>query len=215
MDEIPAAPGNPYLSLLLRILMYGLWLVLLTQLLMWDARAVGEEVKFMEDTYTEWTQQTCLLLMSIIFATGAFRYGNYRALSILLLGCSLIGLVREFNNYFNNRVFDGAWQLLAGLVLVAILALFWKHREAFRAQLLQFISSLSFGLLLAGFLTTFVFSRLYGRTTFWETVMEERYFRSVKNAGEEGAELLGYGLLLMAAVEFYLFLQQKKSASIS
>jgi hypothetical protein len=40
--------------------------------------------------------------------------------------------------------------------------------------------------------------------------MEERYFRSVKNAAEECIELLGYGLLLAAAAEFYLLAKPKK-----
>jgi hypothetical protein len=70
------------------------------------------------------------------------------------------------------------------------------------------------GLLLAGFLITFIFSRLFGKTSFWQTLMGERYFRSVKNAAEECIELLGYGLLLAAAAEFYLLAKPKKISNI-
>ena len=67
--------------------------------------------------------------------------------------------------------------------------------------------------MMAGFITTFVFSRLFGRSIFWQAVMEEQYFRSVKNAAEEGTELLGYGLMLIGAIEYFIYkLNQTKPA---
>lgn len=192
------------LQILARIVIYGLLMVLLNQLMFRDAAPQGLEMKFAEATFTEWTQQVILLLMTLIFAHCAYHFINMRCLSVLLSGFSLTGLVREYNNFFNEQVFDGAWQLLALLALGATGVLAWRHRANFWQHLENYYRSLSFGLLLAGFLTTFIFSRLFGRTVFWEALMEERYFRSVKNAAEESVELLGYGLLLVAAVEYFI-----------
>ena len=168
-------------------------------------------MKFMEATFTEWSQQIILLVMAAIFAHCAYHYNRSRCLSIMLAGISVAGLVREYNNFFNEQVFDGAWQLLAFLVISVTGVLIWKHRKNFWQDLTDYYNSLSFGFLLAGFLTTFIFSRLFGRTVFWETLMEDRYFRSVKNAAEESVELLGYGLLLIATFEYLLLVKSRRS----
>ncbi len=198
-------------QVLSRIVIYGLFMLLLSQLMFWDAAQPGKEMKFMEATFTEWTQQLILLVMVAIFAHCAYHYSRWRCLSIALAGISMVGLVREYNNFFNEQVFDGAWQSLALLMITVTAILIWKYRHRFWQDLDGYFGSLSSGFMLAGFLTTFIFSRLFGRTVFWEAVMEERYFRSVKNAAEECVELLGYGLLLIAAVEYlFLVLHQKQ-----
>jgi hypothetical protein len=179
-------------------------MVLLNILMFKDAAQQGQEMKFLESTFTEWTQQFILLVMAAIFGHCAFHYQKMKCLSIMLTGISLTGLVREYNNFFNTQVFDGAWQLLALVVIISTTIFVWKHRNRFWEDLANFQGTISFGFLLSGFLTTFIFSRLFGRTVFWEVLMEERYFRSVKNAAEESVELLGYGLLLAAAVEFFI-----------
>ena len=199
-----------YLS---RIIIYGLFMVFLGQLITWDAMPTNQEVKFLESTYTEWSQQIILLLMAAIFAHCAYHFQKFRCLSIMLSGISMVGLIREYNNFFNDQVFDGAWQGLALLAIVVTAVLIWRYRLQFWEDLVSYQGSLSFGFLLSGFLTTFIFSRLFGRTSFWELVMEDEYFRSVKNEAEESTELLGYGLLLIAAVEFYLLVKANSSAS--
>lgn len=93
-------------------------MVLLTQLMMLDASRTGQELKFMESTYTEWAQQIILLLMTAIFGHCAYHFKDLRGVSLLLGGISLAGLVREYNNFLNEDVFDGAWQLLVLLVVV-------------------------------------------------------------------------------------------------
>ena len=201
------------LGYLSRIIVYGLLMVLLNWLMTLDARPTDQEIKFLESTYTEWSQQICLMLMVAIFAHCAYHFERFRCLSIMLAGISMVGLIREYNNFFNEQVFDGAWQSLALLAIVVTVALIWRHRLQLWEDLVAYKGSLSFGFLLSGFLTTFIFSRLFGRTTFWELVMEDRYFRSVKNAVEESTELLGYGLLLIAAIEFYLLVKAQSQLS--
>ena len=59
------------------------------------------------------------------------------------------------------------------------------------------------------------FSRLFGRGSFWEAVMGDSYMRLVKNIAEEGTELMGYALLVIAAVEFlWQVLSQKRSSKV-
>ena len=53
-------------------------------------------------------------------------------------------------------------------------------------------------------LVTYVFSRLYGRSDFWEAILQEHYVRTFKDAAEEVVELLGYALILIAVIELTL-----------
>jgi hypothetical protein len=71
----------------------------------------------------------------------------------------------------------------------------------------------SYAFMTFGIITVFLFSRLYGRTEFWETVMEEKYFRSVKNVSEEGIELYGYLFFFFAVIELVILARKNPSYS--
>jgi len=200
---------NPWIYILVRIIIYGGIMLLLAQFLMWDARSTAP-MKFSENTFTEWAQQSILFTMALLFGIIAWKQSQQRALSIVLAGISLVGLVREYNNFFNNQVFDGAWQLTALVVTAVTVLLFYPYRRELGSDLKRYQGTLSLGFLLAGFLTTFIYSRLFGRTVFWQTLMEDDYLQNAKNAAEEGSELLGYGLLLMASIEYFMAFSQKK-----
>jgi len=206
IQESEASVRTILLHTLARLVAYGLLMIFLIQLMTLDAGQQGVEIKFTESTFTEWTQQLCLFMMAAIFAHCAYHY-QFRCLSILLAGMATIGLVREFNNFFKANVFEGAWQMVVFTVAIITSFFIWKNRQGFWSAFDQFRQSFSFGLMMAGFLITFIFSRLYGRHEFWITLMEDRYFRSVKNASEESIELLGYGLMLIASIEFFILVR--------
>jgi hypothetical protein len=207
IQESEASVRTILLETFARLVAYGLLMILLIQLMTLDAGQQDVEMKFMESTFTEWTQQLCLFILAAIFAHCAYHYLQFRCLSILLAGMATIGLVREFNNFFKANVFDGAWQMVVFTVAIITSYFIWKNRQGFWSAFDQFRQSFSFGLMMAGFLITFIFSRLYGRHEFWITLMEDRYFRSVKNASEESIELLGYGLMLIASIEFFILVR--------
>lgn len=83
--------------------------------------------------------------------------------------------------------------------------LVYRYKDNFVHDTVEFIKRPEFGILLCGFLTVFVFSRLFGCRILWESVMGDGYMRCVKNAVEEGVELLGYLFIGIASVEYYLF----------
>ena len=76
-----------------------------------------------------------------------------------------------------------------------------------------YVESFSFGLFAAGFLGTFAFSRLYGRSEMWEALLAERYVRVFKDAAEEVTELFGYTLLMFAMVELVLWIRRRQARS--
>lgn len=205
--------ANPLVQTLFKMVIYSGVLVAIAHLIYLDAFQENVPIKYLENTFTEWSQVGCLVLMFLLFTTSLVIADSGKKLSILMAGASLVAIVREFNNFFNDQVFDGAWQSLALIVAVITAMLFYWSKSDFKNTFKGFVQSSSCGVMMAGFITTFVFSRLFGRSIFWQAVMEEQYFRSVKNAAEEGTELLGYGLMLIGAIEYFIYkLNQTKPA---
>ena len=58
---------------------------------------------------------------------------------------------------------------------------------------------------MSGFLVTYIFSRLFGRSSFWRLLYHDESYRLAKAAAEEGLELLGNAIMLIGAVEFLLY----------
>ena len=190
-------------NIILRIVFYAVLLLLVTQLIYVDALEVAKP-KFMEASWTEYLQVITLFLTALIFYISAYKWPKFRSLGILLGGAASIALIRELDAYLDTYVFDGAWQMLALVAVISIVWMTYKWRKGLIEAIHYFIGTQSFGLCLGGFLTVFVFSRMFGRQIFWRAVMEEGYMRSVKNAAEEGFELLGYLLIFMSAIEFFI-----------
>ena len=204
---------HPVTQTILKLVIYSSVLALVAHLIYLDAFQQDVLVKFSESTYTEWSQVGCLVLMILFFLGAAIIDQAGQRLSILMIGATVVALIREFNNFFNDQVFDGAWQTLAVVAAVTTGWIYHRYTGSFKIPFTRFIQSSSCGVMMAGFITTFVFSRLFGRTIFWQAVMEEQYFRSVKNAAEEGIELLGYGLMLLGAIEYFYYTLKRKNRS--
>lgn len=98
--------------------------------------------------------------------------------------------MRELDALLEQNIGTLAWQLLVSLILIAMI----YHARKNWTQLIRtfgaIVETYAFGLIVAGFITTFVFSRLVVNESLWTAIMGEVYQRNVKNALEEGIELL-------------------------
>lgn len=160
--------------------------------------------RFSERGFTELAQTGLLALSTLLLCYVRLGLRELPQVSLLLLAFVASSLVREQDIWLDAHVFDGAWQLLVTLIILPSLYAVIRQRRAFAAQFASYANSLSFGLFAAGFLTTYVFSRLYGRQDFWRAVLQEHYLRDFKNAAEEVVELFGYALILIAMIELLL-----------
>ncbi|APE31512.1 hypothetical protein BOX17_11480 [Halomonas aestuarii] len=159
---------------------------------------------FSEWGFTELAQTALLAASTLLLLYVRVVLRELPQVSLLLLALMTSSLVREQDALLDARVFDGAWQLLVALIILPILHGVIRRRRAFAAEFAGFANSFSFGLFAAGFLTTYVFSRLYGRSEMWQVILREDYVRTFKNAAEEVVELFGYALILIAMVELAL-----------
>ena len=188
---------------ILRLIIYMMTLVALMLVIQMDA-GTDDTYKFFEDSYTERAQEAIFLTLAIGFFIASLRLQQISVLASLFSGFFMLCFVRELDALLEQNIGTGTWQVLATLVLIAMIYQARRHWSGLVHQINGHAESYSFGLFMAGFLTTFLFSRLIGSEELWMAIMEDGYRRSVKNAVEESAELLGDGLMLFSGVEFYV-----------
>lgn len=194
-----------------RLAMYALFLGALILVLVVDANA--EQAKFFENSLTERAQEAILLLLVLGMFYASTILHRVSNLAFVFSGFFLVCLIRELDALLEQNIGSGTWQLLVTLVLAGVL---YRVKGNWSSLVTEFrinTSTYNFGLFAAGFLITFIFSRLIGSEELWMAVMEEGYQRNVKNAVEESVELLGYAVLLFAGVEFYAHHARSASSS--
>jgi len=198
----------------LRALLYILLVAGVTQGVYHEALQ-QPEIRFSEQGFAELTQSAVLLTASalLLYARQAFK--ALPTVTLLLFAFVFSSLIREQDAHLDTYVFDGAWQLLVSLVVLPCLFLVIRRRRAFVEEFARYANSLSFGLFASGFLTTYVFSRLYGRSEVWMAILGERYERSIKDAAEEVVELFDYLLILIAIIELALLVRRWHRARLS
>ncbi|WP_089712284.1 hypothetical protein [Halomonas daqiaonensis] len=187
----------------LRAILYILLITGIAQGVYYEALYLPE-TRFSEQGFIELAQTGLLALSTLLLLYLRVGLRELPDVSLLLLAFVASSLVREQDALLDVYVFDGAWQLLVALIILPSLYSVIRHRRGFAAQFAGYANSLSFGLFTAGFLTTYVFSRLYGRQEFWRAVLQENYLRDFKSAAEEVVELFGYALILIAMFELVL-----------
>ncbi|KGE77380.1 hypothetical protein CVH10_04770 [Halomonas sp. ND22Bw] len=182
---------------------YMLLIAALLEIVLFEATHMPD-LRFTERGLTE-PLQSLLLLTGTIMALIARRLDDRLPhLTLLLIGLLGASLIREQDAWLDEYVFDGAWQILVSLLVLPILFVVIRHGRAFAAELERYAMTFSGGLFAAGFLGTYVFSRLYGRGDMWKAVLGEHYVRVFKDAAEEVTELFGYTLMCIAMIELLL-----------
>lgn len=194
--------------LLLRFLIYVALFVIYNIGIHWEAcqPAVGYD-KF-DSAHFGFSEfmQNLMLGLSVVFTLSArFKWPALRN------GCTLLALFLLASMARQNhlRVEDWAgtkaiWKVIVALLAVYAIYLLYRRGRAFLSELNVYAGTYSFGLLISGILTTYIFSRMFGRQVLWQDVMGEHYVRIVKNLAEETTESIGYMLICMGTLELCL-----------
>lgn len=185
-----------------RALLYVLFIVGVAQLISLEGYSQLTESSYSELSLTEKMQDLFAFISCLIFLFAARMSTELRPMAVMLAALTGMMFIRESDSFLDQNVFDGAWQTLVTLVIIATTLYLRKQPYPIKASMVEYARLPSSGVLLSAILVTFVFSRLFGRRSFWEAVMGDGYVRVVKNIAEEGTELMGYALLLIAATEF-------------
>jgi hypothetical protein len=182
-----------------RLLVYALILLGVAEGIYFDAAHPMEEGYFGELTFTEIGQELILFLMFIFFLTISRKWMEIKTIALLASLFFLASFIREFNFLVKH------WIYLVLPVLALAAWILYRDRKKFSQSLQSFFRVPASGLLVSGLLITYLFSRLFGRSKFWRLLYHDESYRLAKAATEEGLELLGNSLMLIAAFEFFLY----------
>lgn len=196
------------ITMFIKFIIYGVAVIGVAQFLMWQVMKEEQGMKFSEDSTVETLQSVLLFFSGIALTYGIVIYKNWRPLLLLIAEFIFISLVREQDAYLDLHYFDGAWQTIVMISLPFPIYFAIIRRKKLMDNLKVYTSLFAFGIMISGVLTTYIFSRLYGRKIFWMAAMENGYMRDVKNISEESLETYGYLLIFIASVEL-IFLIKK------
>lgn len=191
-----------FLNVVIRLFIYAL--ILLTDYFIIYLDILNRKVK--EDSAIEIAQESYLFLISVLLLYQAFKTAKYKSLTLVLALFFSMHFVREFD-FFLDKIFDGLWQVLAFSMLAIALYIFVKSRKLIIDQIGKIQDNISTGLFLIGLTLLHVFSRLWGKSDNWKTLLQEKYMRVFKDLAEEGIELVAYSILFIATVELLLTLK--------
>jgi hypothetical protein len=181
-----------------RIILYALLMFLLNAIFLYDAHHVTSTGKFGENSGTEILQEIFLFLVGTVFVFLSIKDRELAPAANLIALFFFMAFIREFNNQIDY------WFYLVIPLLLLLLWFGYRDRKKLLSSLHQFIRKPEIAWFVIGFLVTFVFSRLFGRSELWQALMENNYNRWVKNAAEEGIELLGYSFFVVSAIEMLI-----------
>ena len=198
---ITGSGNNSVIALFTRAFLYALLVAGIAYLVMREGYRLGTDSVYGEQSLTEWLEVGCALVSGLCFILAARLDRQLRPAAAMLAALCAMMCIREADFLLDAYVFDGAWQTLVTAVLIGITLYLWRQQQSVSQSIRKYAALPSAGVLLGGFLVLFVFSRLFGRESFWAVVMGERYQRVVKNVVEEGTEIMGYSLIMIAAME--------------
>lgn len=156
----------------------------------WIGNGLGEK------SFTELFQS--LLLLSCALSFYKLTQKNYlSSASVLVCGFFCVLLIRELDAYF-DQIRHGFWIYPALTVTAISIVLALRNGNVVR-QMAALLEDNNMQVMISFVILLFVFSRLYGMSEFWKSVMSDYYIRDVKNISEETIELLCYSFIALYA----------------
>lgn len=183
-----------------RFLAYGLLAAFPVLVLRQDILVLGNAVG--EDSLVEACQLVLLAMSVLAFGLLAWWRADDRRFAVLAAVFFASMLIRENDALLDVLLFHGAWKFLVAPLVIASLAWALGDVRALLGGLARFVSSHAGTIMLLGLAILLCFSRLFGMTEIWASVLGDGYVRTAKNAIEETGELLGYTFILAASLRY-------------
>ena len=202
---MPPTPSWPigFKDILVRAVLYVLFIGAIAQGAYLEALYLPS-VRFSELGFTELTQTIVLFTCCAMLIYIRHVLKVWPTITLLLLAFVASSLVREQDAFLDTYIARNTWKVLVTLIILPSIVWVVIQRRRFLEEFAYYSNTFAFGLFTAGVLTTYIFSRLYGRTIMWQAVLEDQYVRIFKDVAEEVVELLGYSLILFATLELLL-----------
>lgn len=153
-----------------------------------------------ESSIVEMTQVFFLAVSVAVFYYKAYKYPEIRGGMVLVGSFLLCAVLRELDFLFDQTPVH--WTIPVTLtVIISVVYSFFRNYNSTKYGIFSFMSGRSFSTMSVGLIVVLVYSRLFGSKKIWTTLFDDSIkLRIVKNAIEEGLELLGYSLIFLAVM---------------
>lgn len=148
---------------------------------------------------TETLQGAMLGLIILSYGMGMRHHHDMRGYAIAAMTFFAVLLVREQDAVL-DAVSHGFWVYPAALIAVLGAIGAFSNRATLRVPFKRHLFSREAAFMLMGLVLLVVFSRIFGTGRVWESMMGDNYVRTVKNAVQEGIELMAYVIMAFGAV---------------
>ena len=201
---------KPLLRVLGHACLFALFIALDFVSITLDVRNVAN-TNFGEEGYVEWFQEIQLFVAFLFLLFSLRRNKAEQPAIIFMAGCLTVAIIREYNNFFIDYAFQGAWSMLASIAGLITLFALYKRRRNVLQSFYFFTQTQAYGIVLGGFFVTFIFSRFMGIPNFWHYVLDKNYIRDIERMAEESIELIGYTMIAFGCVQYVLTLNKISS----
>jgi hypothetical protein len=195
------SPYRALLGLAGRVAAYAVLLGLIAAGMLWGA-VVYDSAFYDEIGPVETFQTVFAMGAALIFLLAAKVDQERVACSVLISGLFFCVAVRESDYFLDVLVCRHAWKVIVACLLILFTLYALRCWKQVMESVMSFMSESSFGIFISGLLVLIVFSRLFGYGDFWEAIMDDKSYKTVKTIVEEGVELMGYFLLLVSSLEY-------------
>lgn len=192
------------LLMFVRVVVYALLMFGIAEGILFDAAHPQGESYFGEITFTEIGQEIILFILFGFYLFIGFKWRKIQPVSNLVSLFFLMSFIREFN------FLVGKWIFPVLIVLTVFIFLIIRDFKKIKQATITFFNVSASSWLIPGFLITYIFSRLLGRTELWRLLYHDETYRLAKAAVEEGLELLGNTIMLIGTFEFLLYFLTEK-----
>ncbi|QTL97432.1 hypothetical protein GM661_05265 [Iocasia frigidifontis] len=153
-----------------------------------------------ENSLTEIAQELILGIIISLFIYIAWLCPKLKYGMLVIAGFFACLLIREMD-FLTDKI-SISWFYFVLAVVLGCLFLAIKYYESVIYGLNDFCKSDSYYIMVCGLILIFSFARLMGMKILWRNLLGTAYVRVVKNAVEEGSELVGYLLCLVSASKY-------------
>lgn len=183
------------------LLAYPVAMIMLDVL--WVGNSIGEH------SFTEYSQSLILVLIIATFYYVALKHKDQQPFAYMAIGLFVAMLIREQNSLFNSL---GAhlWESLVAAVFIAAIYFARRTKQPFAPVFSTYLRSHAGHIMALGLALLLIYSRFLGMGMIWTSLLEDGYVRTIKNAIEEGTELLAYVIIFYATQVYRVQLTAEK-----
>lgn len=153
-----------------------------------------------EASFTESAQLLMLALTSLSFFQLTKNKSSVNYAAVLVSGFFTVLFLREMDVWF-DMIAHGSWVYPALAVTLFSCYIAYTGGNQTLNQMAALLNTRYMPVLITSVVVLLVFTRLYGMSSFWQSVMGDNYFREIKNISEEATELMAYSIIAFAAIK--------------